>query len=185
MFNEVCIEDCKWLDEKLELRHEELRIENNRVGCSLLLGAVFRSVTELQRHWALNSSSLFPASGMICILGWSASQCWSRMFVRLSEMFRWIVLFESAYHRFGFPAMEIGTLLLTSGSRVRQGESLNILSINPKDPYNATVCLQEKWSSQNKIFKTISCTRWDEWDGLEWFGLVCVYEITERRRGKS
>lgn len=30
MFNEVCLENCyKWLDEKLESRHEELSIENN------------------------------------------------------------------------------------------------------------------------------------------------------------
>lgn len=60
-------------------------------------------------------------------------------------MFRWMVLFKSACHRFKFPATEIGnTPADFSGSRVRRGESLNILSINPKVPCSASVCLQEE-----------------------------------------
>lgn len=55
-------------------------------------------------------------------------------------MFRWIVLFENACHGFRFPATEIGnTPADFSGSRVRRGESLNVLSINPKVTFSARV----------------------------------------------
>lgn len=162
MFNEVCLLNCyKWLDEKLESRYEELSIENNRVGCSLLLGAVCGSVTNLQRHWTYQVP-FFPASGMVGVLGWRTSQHWSQMSVRLSEMFRWIILFESI--RFRFPATEIGNAPADfSGSRAGWGESLNILSINPKVISNTRFCLQEKQSLQNRIFfKIIFCGWWGE-----------------------
>lgn len=130
-----------------------------RVGCCLPLGAVCRPVIELQWPWTFNSSSLFPASGMIGVLGWSASQHWSWMFVRLFEMFSWMVLFKSACHRFKFPATEIGNAPADfSGSRVRQGEPLNILSLNPKVPCNASICLQEEWrgAHRTKFSKSFS-----------------------------
>lgn len=64
------------------------------------------------------------------------------------------MLFKCACHRLKFPATEIdNTPAEFSGSRVRQRESLNILSVNPKAPCNASICLQEEWSSQIKLFK--------------------------------
>lgn len=90
-----------------------------RAWCSIPKSAVGRSASEFSDLGQLTQvhSSLL-VEWLVCL----AQACWSGMFARLFEMFRWMVLLRSAHHGFKFPATGLGSSPAEfCGNRVGQG----------------------------------------------------------------